>query len=736
MSAEQEEQQRIARVAEAAAEPSYLSEIARKLDRVYEGQAWSVRQVAQAVSVLQQDDRLETYSVGYEDNDGQVESSPKFSLDPEGGLDETTEWNSYTVVYNPDQSIDNIDDKLNEELNHTISPEDKIEVINLLSGAGNRVSRQAEKIMQDAMERQFREYEETFFEGYNNPGIDYYVIDGDRRGFGLAIEISTRYENPVDGPYLDSKQEKAMNKDLDLVIIAPSFTDTLRGRFEDVGDERWHSDPEGQITHLHRVPNDRPEVYRPFAMAPADDAELDNDGFPIIVPDSDRVRQKLSDTGHVGDDYPIVDDNAGGFLDALDSVGRDFNTITESEYRLQVREAIEPLLQDFFKPYKIEQYLIDTYWDQGLTTSEVGDLVGVSGRTIRRWLSDSRWDIVTRGTNTPLSDEALEIWKLMYQGEGPFPREMTGYEIQALFNRHPFFTLDDWEEWYSLPESDRAEIMSQRTSAQDGVTYTIMLGSDSRLFPSYSFIINKLRDEGIEIREGFFGETGTVYPTGLALEYMLNRQFNTFGSADEPGQREVVEMRSDLEVDVAEWLSDNGIPFGYEPFQIPSPFDTVTDEPTTLEEIIDETGRDEVLAMWRRIYRKHNLDDEGDVGIEEGLERFQRQFIVPDFALYEGADMSVKDADWEGWTDWSHIVEVAGAYGIGMINNWTDWYRVSGVAYKELALKVMGLWEDSYFIVPDAESIPDEVRNDNHYLIINPSQLDTGLDDMEWRLGL
>jgi len=386
--------------------------------------------------------------------------------------------------------------------------------------------------------------------------------------------------------------------------------------------------------------------------------------------------------------------------------------------------------------YKDEEVLRRLYWDKGLSTSEVGNLVGVSGRTIRRWLSDQHWDIVTRGTNTPIDDSVVEIWKKMYRGEEPFPREMTGYEIQSLFNNHPFYTIDDWREWYDLSNEERAGVMAQRTSAEDGVTYTIMLSGDSRLFPSYSFIINKLREEGVEIREGFFGETGEVYPTGLALEYMLNRGFNTFGTDTEPGQREVVTMRSDLEVDTAEWLSENETPFGYEPFQIPSPFDTVDGAATTLEDMIDETGRDEVLATWRRIYNKHNLDDEGDVGIEEGLDRFDRQFLVPDFALYNNADMEQKDRDWNGWTEWTHILEVAGAYGVGIIDDWKDWYRVSGVAYKELALKVMGLWEDSYFVVPDGDSVSEEVRNDRHYIVINPSQLDAGLDGVERRLGI
>lgn len=736
MSADEEVQDRVAKVLEAASEPSYLSEIARKLDMVYPDQGWSVKQVSQAVSLLQQEDRLDVYDVGYDQNDGQVEGSPKYSLDPEGGVVEQTEWETYTLVHNSGQDIDEIDDELNEILNHTLSVEDKVDVINNLSGVGNDISKKAEIIMQDAMRRQFREYDTVYWESYNDPGIDFYVVDGDRRGFGLAIEISTRYENPVDGPYLDSKQEKAMDKDLDLVIMAPSFTNTLRERFEDAGDDKWHSEPEGQITHLHRVPNDRPEVYRPFAFSADVDDDSMADGYPVIVPDSDRVRRKLGDTGHIGDRYPVMVDNAESFLASMDSVNRRYNVVTESEYRLQIREALEPLLRDFAKPYKIEQYLIDTYWDKGLSTSDIGNRTGVTGRTIRRWLSDQHWDIITRGANTPISDETVEVWKRMYRGEEPFEDEKTGYEIQFLFNRNPYYTLEDWEQWVNLSEQEKADIMAQRPGTDDGITYTIMLGSDSRLFPSYSFIINKLRDEGVDIREGFFGDSGLVYPTGSALEFMLNRQYNTFGTGTDPGQRDVVKMRSGLEVDVAEWFSEVEVPFGYEPFQVPSTFDTVSDSPNSLSEIINEADRDEVLATWRRIYNKHNLSDEGDVGVEEGLERFQRQFLVPDFALYDGASMTTKDADWEGWTDWSHIIEVAGPYSVGMIRDWTDWYRVSGVAYKELALKVMGLWEDSYFIVPDSQAIPDEVRNDSHFIVINPTQVDSGLDDVQRRLGL
>ena len=134
--------------------------------------------------------------------------------------------------------------------------------------------------------------------------------------------------------------------------------------------------------------------------------------------------------------------------------------------------------------------------------------------------------------------------------------------------------------------------------------------------------------------------------------------------------------------------------------------------------------------LWPEIYEKHSLDSEGDVSADEGLDLFDRQFIVPDFVLYPGVDMSQKDANWAGWPNYDYIIEIAGAYGVGLINDWQSWYRVNSVAFKELAYKILGLWEQTYFVVPDDEDIPMAVRRDPHYVVVSPTQLDADFDEL------
>jgi hypothetical protein len=728
MSASDNAQEKIQKVLQAAIEPSYISEIARKLGDAFPDETWNVSNVAQSVSVLSNNDRVDLIDVGYQGADGQEIGSPHLAADPsvEGG---TKEWATHTIVHWDDGDIDSVDnDTILDFVEPAVTVSQKANVIDRLSGEGNEISRQAEKIMQDELSRQFRNYDVVQTPGYNNPGLDFVVEDEEQRKYGLAVEISTRYENPVDGPYLGSKQDKALAEDYDLAILAPAFTEELREEYERVTYERWHKETEGEITHLHRVPTDKPEVYRPFATEPVDLGSDIEPGFPVIVSDGDRVRDKLRDTGHVSDNYPVVDRGGGDISDLLDGVERDYRVIPESGYRTQLRESLEPLLHEFSKPYRIEQWLIDTYWDQGLDSPEVAELTTVGERTIREWLSDRHWDIVTRGTGTPLTDGTREVWRRMYEGESPFPREMTGYEIQALYNEHPFFTLSDWQEWYGeTTEQERADIMAQRQGPQDQVSYTILLGSDERLFPSYDFIIETIRPLVDEIREGFFGETGVVYPTATALEFMLNRNVERINVDDEPDQRDVTTMRSSLEVDLAEYLSEEEVPFGHEPFTVPSPFESAADS-RTINDIIDETDGQDLLNTWRRIHNKHKFGQLEDMSPEETLAEVDREFIVPDFATYPDATMEMKGQDWIGWSDYRQLIEVSGAYGTPKINDLSSWYRFNSVAEKELAYKLLGIWDKVLFVLTDDEDIPEPVRNDSHYVIINPSQLESGMD--------
>ena len=738
MSASDEElvQERIGYVLDACVEPMYLSEIARKLDKAIDDMEFNIYRVSQAASVLVENDRVEVYEVDYQNNDGQKEGSRKYTLSAEGGIEETEEWKPYTIIHNTDTSYGDISDEVKDFVSPYVSVQDKIDIINNLSGIGNRISKDTEKIAKDVFRRQFKNYDEVGWTDYNDSGIDFWVEDENNREFGIAIEVSSRYENPVDRPYIKSKTDDAFDRDYDLLVLAPNFTNGVIERRERLSDDKWHNDPEESMVHVHRVPHEKPEVYRPFKKEPVEDEDEIEQGFPVIIPDSDRVRSAFG--GRVGDDfaYPVANADRTDVTDNLRYVEREYRTITESGYRTQLREAIEPMLYEFQRPYTIEQWLIDTYWDRGLNTNEIGNLVGVSGRTIRRWMDDQNWDIVTRGTSTPLSDEKVEIWRRMYEGEPPFDEEMTGYQIRAMYNRFPQYDLSDWEEWMDLPDNVKQDILSQRSSSRNRLTYTIATTEGDRLFPSYSFIISRLRREGVDIREGFFGGDGSIIPTGTALEYMLNTGIDTLTDDGEANNIDVVRMKSSLEVETAEWFSENKIPFGYETFVIPSPFDRRDDTIDNLTELVNNSDDDEVRNIWRRIYQKHELDSQGDVGIEEGLESYSRQFIEPDFMLYPDAPNGEKEPTWVGWDDWEYIIEVAGAYGSGIITDWNSWYRVSGVAYKELALKLLGLWGETYFVVPDAENIPRGVYEDDHYVVVNPTQLDSGLDRLSQRLGL
>lgn len=237
---------------------------------------------------------------------------------------------------------------------------------------------------------------------------------------------------------------------------------------------------------------------------------------------------------------------------------------------------------------------------------------------------------------------------------------------------------------------------------------------------------------------------------------------------DRIGNNDVTVMRSYLEVDVAEWLSDNEVPFGYEPFVIPSvagpgkhKWDLMVDaiqlvggrefdefDEITEGTMLDDTRPAEVLSMWEDIYDKHNLQEE-KVTVEVGasLERFSKRMILPDFTLHLDADMKTAGEDLQ-WKSYDYIVEVSGLYGVGIPgesdeDEWWDWYRVSGVAFKELAYKLLGLWDDVRWVIPNQGShgststgIPVELRNDDHYIIMNTTQTGIELDELADDLGI
>jgi len=535
-------------------EPESADELTRRWSNINEETA--VERVAGIVNIVQNQggSPFEEVNVGY---DVESDSSRGESQDVGSphqqfsgrGLETTKEWRDYKIVENTSDAADSIGDvfentglddmadRIRELVavepwvaeSDVVTAEDKISTIEQLSRSGNDISRDAEVILQDALSRQFKFYDVVRFSDYNSPGVDFYVEDERNREWGLTVEISVRWVNPIGEPYVETKKEDALDRDSDLLIIAPRFRDSLLEKYEDASDPDWNADPLSQMVHLHRVPSSSPEIYRPFAKKPDEVEELDGTGNPIIVPDSEEARELLQRQGAVGDDYPVVERDYSVFVDLLDGVNRDYVRIPESQYRNSIREAIEPLLWEFLRPYKIEQFIVDTYWERGLTQSEVGRLVDRSGSTIGRWMRE--WGVIRRGTGAPeLSQGVIDIWKKMYRGDDPFPEQFSGYRILAEYNRHPLWDLQDWREWYQgSSEEERKETVAKQGSFRDNLDYTLMFGPNDRLQPSYTFILNTLRDNGVEIREP--DEAPRVpysaYPSNGALEFMLNKNQNT-----------------------------------------------------------------------------------------------------------------------------------------------------------------------------------------------------------------
>lgn len=578
----------VSMVAEMFAEPSYLSEVARKMmelnaplgfDRGELREVESVSRtwgdlsvqkatsfVSLALTILQGESDTERFRVREQGYDG--EESAAFGTSQSIGSvhrsitsdsDSTREWESYSIVENTmgpqvgnalsQEGYQEIGGQMRELVDQTVTLDEKEGMAKLLSRVGNDVSKNVERIMQDVMVRQFRRYDAVEFPRYNDPGVDFAVADGGRREYGLIVEVSSRWVNPIGMPYIRSKLDEALDKEedgdvenmaWDVLILAPRFTEQAMEQYENGEHTTGHTDPESGMVHLHRVPPEETDVYLPSEKTPASfrDDSLGDGGNPVIVPDPDGIRERAKNSGLIGQRYPVVDNSPDSFVETLRRVRRDWSVVRESRFRNQIREALEPLLPNFMRPYRIEQFLLDMYWDKGLSQSDIGRLVDRSGSTIGRWMREFR--IMRRGTGAPeLSDETREVWRRMYEGQDPFPRQFSGYRIQAEYARHPTWDLDDWDEWWNgTAESQRQETQSLQNNFRDEYDYTVLIGADQRLQPSYTFILSTLRDMGVEIRPP--DEAPRVpynaYPSRDALEYMLNRNENTIVEVDGDGE--------------------------------------------------------------------------------------------------------------------------------------------------------------------------------------------------------
>lgn len=569
----------VAMIRDFAREPSYISEIARKLidanlpfgynygelegrerivntwgDMTVNGAVRFVGPVLWFASEDKTAGNIDRIEKGYDVDSGagpgqsQAIGSPHEQIPTGDDVDEKR-WNDYVVYHNTepmnsevgvklvDEGWSELASRIRDRIDPSVSVSDKLNMIDTVSRGGNDQSKLAERVAQSVLQRQFRYYDNVEFSDYNDPGVDFYVQDERDRQYGLSVEVSTRWVNPVDQKYFDAKKKKANDRDSDLVILAPKFTQSLLEEYENPDDEWWHRDPFRETVHLHRLPVEGPTTYRPFAKRPDRVAEFEPSGNPVIVPDDLRVQDKLSGQGHVAPDYPVASSDVPTYRQTLDDLLRDHTAIPESVYRSQMREQLEPLFPNFIAPYKIEQFLIDTYWDKGLSQSEIGALVDRTSGTIGEWMSTAKWDIITRGSGAPeLTEDTIEIWSRMYNGEEPFvesdgtPIEHSGYRIQAEYNRHPFWTLDDWAEYYGeTTERERLEASVQQDDYREKISYTILLGPEDRIQPSYSFIIATLKRNGVEVRPPDEAPRGSYqsYANRSTMEYMINRDAGT-----------------------------------------------------------------------------------------------------------------------------------------------------------------------------------------------------------------
>lgn len=237
---------------------------------------------------------------------------------------------------------------------------------------------------------------------------------------------------------------------------------------------------------------------------------------------------------------------------------------------------------------------------------------------------------------------------------------------------------------------------------------------------------------------------------------------------DKIAQNDVTMARSYLEVDMMEWFSNEEVPFAYEAFVIPSiagpgkeEWDSMVDAIRAIgddrfsdfDEAIEGTRMDgmrpvELLSMWTDIHDKHRLKSQHVyVDIKPSLSRFSKRMILPDFALYMDYDRRVAE-DYFDWSSWDYIIEVSGLWGVGLPgeateSDWWDWYRVGAVAFKELAYKLLGIWEDVYWVIPYQPDIPGQgggipsgIMEDDHYVIARVTQSDLGLDVLADKIGI
>lgn len=325
------DQARVSQVVELAVEPSYVSEIVRKLRQV--DSSWAMLQheaavvkVSRIVRTLENDGRMESVQPNYDGFGGQEEASAHYRPQ-QTGVAESRRWRQYRIVRSTETDYESARDEFKDFVDPDVTMEDKIELADFISRMGNRVSVDMEIIAADQLSAMVREPDTFEVSEYSDPGIDIY-IEGGRFVFldtgvldqGIAVEVSTRFVNPIGGPYINSKINKLIDKEsetgvpVDLVVMAPRIRDAILEKYE-----------EDDFIHLIEFPEDI-------------------EGNPVIIPDDPDTRRGVKGSEVVGEDYPAVDDERDTFTTDLEEVFRDFEVYEEMELRRAFVEAVGEVL--------------------------------------------------------------------------------------------------------------------------------------------------------------------------------------------------------------------------------------------------------------------------------------------------------------------------------------------------------------------------------------------------------
>lgn len=330
------------KVAELLAEPSYISEVSRKLRQV--DQEYSemnhenmVRLVSEAVQAMERsNDSIVVEKPSYDDFGGQGSGSPHGSLSsgsPPPNVEEIGDgkvgiksWRRYVVAHNTDIDPSSIRKLYRPVVDTSVTMEEKLALADLVSSQGDVASEIAEDVTVDHIPSQFpitvsegpspRRIEYSKMSDYNSSVADFYI---ETQVKGYVIEVSTRWVNPVDRAYMSSKVdelakwEERRNVPVDLIVIAPKFTGPMLERYGD-----------GEFVHMKQVPFPVPGVG----------------GNPVIISDPDETVEQFEGSPVVGDNYPVVDTDFGNFRDALDALLRDFRVMEELQYRRQISQSV------------------------------------------------------------------------------------------------------------------------------------------------------------------------------------------------------------------------------------------------------------------------------------------------------------------------------------------------------------------------------------------------------------